>query len=832
MSLTAGTRLGPYEILASLGAGGMGEVYRARDGRLGRDVAVKVLPAAFAADPGRLARFEQEAKAVASLSHPNILAIHDFGSDDTTIYAVTELLEGETLRQRLGEGAIPVAKAISFAIQIANGLAAAHDKGIVHRDLKPENVMVLPDGHLKILDFGLAKQTALQSAGPAMDAATIGLGSEAGVVLGSVGYMSPEQVRGLPVDGRSDIFSLGALVYEMVSGKRAFRGESPADTMSAILREDPPDLLRSVRDFPSAAERIVRRCLEKRPEERFRSAHDLAIALEAISTSSRVDATLPGADVAARHARLKFQRLTFRNGNISGARFTDEGRGFVYGAAWEGKPYEVYSSRPDSPESRHLGLPPGDLHAVSSTGEMALSLGHRHTLWFETSGTLARASLGGGGVRLLLEGVAQADWSPDGKSLTLIRQVGGRYRIEHPAGVTLYETVDWVSLPRVSRDGKSVAFADHPAAGDKSGRVCVVDREGRKRVLTGFMTNVNGICWSPSGDEVWYSGINESLEKGIWGASLTGQVRELHSFPSRIKLHDVASNGRLLVSTDNLRLGTIVGAVDSPAETDLSWFDGSLAVDLSQDGKQLLFSEVTDAENPHYAVYLRGTDGSPAVRLGEGRARGMSPDGAWALAILRPADSDLVVYPTGLGQSRSLRTPEIERYVWAGWHPDGQHVFIIGSNSHRARRLYLQPVGGGNPRLLYDDEIELDWVSGLPISPDGTRIVIRRPDGSAAMLDTDSSECHPLPGVKAGDAPVRFDRDGRHLFVARTGEAPPRIERVDLESGARSTWKELKPPEPSGIIYIGAVVTTPDGSRYAYTYLRSTSDLYLVEGIG
>ena len=832
MALLTGTRLGPYEILSSLGAGGMGEIYRGRDSRLGRDVAIKVLPSAFASDPSRLARFEKEAKSVAALSHPNILAIHDFGSHDETLYAVTELLQGETLRERLLDGALPVAKAVAFAIQIANGLAAAHDKGIVHRDLKPENIMILADDHLKILDFGLAKQAQLPGGVPNADGATIGSDTEAGLVLGTVGYMSPEQVRGQAVDGRSDIFSLGALVYEMVSGKRAFRGESPADTMSAILREDPPDLMGAVRNLPSALDRITRRCLEKRPESRFRSAHDLAIALEAISTTTGVESIPEGAEAPSKPPHPKFKRLTFRNGNISGARFADDGRSFVYGAAWEGKPYEIYSSRPESPESRHLGLPPGDLHAVSTTGEMAISLGHRHTFWFEASGTLARASLGGGGVRLLLEGVAHADWAPDGKTLTLVRQVGGRYRIEHPAGTTLYETADWVGLPRVSRDGLSVAFADHPSAGDKSGRVCVMDRDGRRKVLTGFMTNVSGICWSPDGNEVWYSGINESLENGIWATSLSGGVRNLYLSPSRIKLHDVALNGRVLASTDSLRLGTIVGSVDSSVETDLSWFDGSLTVDLSRDGKHLLSSEVADAENPHYAVYLRGTDGSPAVRLGEGSAKGLSPDGAWALAILRPAESDLVVYPTGLGESRSIRSSEIERYVWAGWHPDGRHVFIVGSYKDRARRLYLQPIDGGSPRLLYDEEIESDWVSGLPIAPDGYRVVIRRADGTVAILNTETSECQPLNGAQPGDSPVRFDRAGRYLFVARTVDPPARIERIDLETGARSVWKELRPPEPSGIIFIGGAVTTPDGDHYAYTYLRSMCDLYLVEGIG
>ncbi|HEY7727638.1 MAG TPA: protein kinase, partial [Candidatus Eisenbacteria bacterium] len=817
---------------SSLGAGGMGEVYRARDARLGRDVAVKVLPAALAADPDRLARFEREARVVAALSHPNILAIHDFGSQGETTYAVTELLAGETLREHLEVGALPVSRTLAIAIQIANGLAAAHDKGIVHRDLKPENVMILPGFHVKILDFGLAKQAGTVGAGAAAVGGTQTQGTELGIVLGTVGYMSPEQVRGLPVDARSDIFSLGALLYEMLSGRRAFRGESQADTLSAILREEPPDLLRSARDLPLALERILRRCLEKRPDGRFRSAHDLAIALEAISTSSRME-PVPGdgeTQIAPPHPR--FKRLTFRNGNISSARFADEGRSVVYGAAWEGRPYEIFSSRPESPESRNLGLPPGDLHAISSTGDMALSLGYRHTFWFEASGTLARASLGGGGVRLLLEGVARADWSPDGRSLALVRSVGGRYRVEYPPGTTLCETDGWVRFVRVSRDGTRVAFSDHPESGDGAGGIGIVDRTGRRIVLTGHMVSVTGLCWSPDGSEVWYSGITEELESGIWAASPSGGARALYLSPTRIRLHDVAPGPRLLVSTENLRLGAIVGEIESPGETDLSWFDASLAADLSRDGSQLLFTEVADAENPHYAVYLRGTNGSAAVRLGDGIAMGFSPDGAWALAIHRPTGKGLGIYPTGIGESRSIRSPEVERYRWARWHPDGESVLFVGSAEGGARRLYRQSLAGGRPRLLLDEEIGLDWATGVPISPDGTRLVIRRADGTTAMLHADTSTCEPISGIEPGEAAARFDSSGRHLFLARTGVGPPRIEKLDLATGERGLWRELRPPEPSGIIYIGGVVVAPEGGRYAYSYLRSTSDLYLLEGIG
>src|SRR6266536_1522292 len=290
MTISRDTRLGRYEIRSQLGAGGMGEVYLARDPRLNRDVAIKVLPAALSSDSERLRRFEQEAQAAGALNHPNILSIYDVDTHDGSPYVVSELLEGETLREQLNGTALPVRKAIDYALQIASGLAAAHAKGIVHRDLKPENLFVTKDGRVKILDFGLAKLTQPEKAGPQTSLPTETAGTEPGVVLGTLGYMSPEQVRGKPADARSDIFAFGAILYEMLSGNRAFRGDSAADTMSAILKEDPPDLSITNQSISPGLERIVHHCLEKNPERRFQSAHDLAFDLEALSGTSGLSA--------------------------------------------------------------------------------------------------------------------------------------------------------------------------------------------------------------------------------------------------------------------------------------------------------------------------------------------------------------------------------------------------------------------------------------------------------------------------------------------------------------------------------------------------------------
>src|SRR5213592_4330180 len=288
MAITPSTKLGPYEIVAPLGAGGMGEVYRARDTRLGRDVAVKVLPSSFSADSDRLHRFEQEACAASALNHPNILIVHDIGTHDGSPYIVSELLEGETLRQRMSGAALAQRRVTDYASQIAHGLAAAHEKGIVHRDLKPDNIFITKDGRVKILDFGIAKLTQPDGSLSQTEIPTRRVDTDPGVVMGTVGYMSPEQVKGRPVDHRSDIFSFGAILYEMLSGRRAFHGESAADTMSAILKEDPPDLSDTNQSVSPALERLVNHCLEKNPEARFHSASDLAFALEAISSASPV----------------------------------------------------------------------------------------------------------------------------------------------------------------------------------------------------------------------------------------------------------------------------------------------------------------------------------------------------------------------------------------------------------------------------------------------------------------------------------------------------------------------------------------------------------------
>jgi len=437
MALSPGTKLGPYEILSPLGAGGMGEVYRAHDRRLGRDVAIKVLPPAFSSDAERLQRFEQEAQVISTLSHPNILAMHDVGVQDGMRFLVSELLEGGTLRALIADSSLPIRKATEYAVQVANGLAAAHEKGVVHRDLKPDNIFITKDGRVKILDFGLAKLTL--AATPTNESMTALPDTQPGAVLGTVGYMSPEQVRGQPADRRSDLFSFGVILYEMVSGKRAFPGDSSVEVMNAILKDDPPEISSGKQNVPLPLDRLIRRCLEKSPGERFQSARDLAFALEALSAPTSSSGTMerrrplrwmPALVAVALLALVAgvyeygrqastgppplFNALTFRRGTIHAARLAPDGETIVFGAAWSGSVSGLFTTRPDSVEARSLGLNDAQILAISSKSELAVSLSPRLTSLMGRTGTLARVSLAGGEPREILDSVQNADWTPDG----------------------------------------------------------------------------------------------------------------------------------------------------------------------------------------------------------------------------------------------------------------------------------------------------------------------------------------------------------------------------------------------------------------------------------
>ncbi|HEX9285664.1 MAG TPA: serine/threonine-protein kinase, partial [Thermoanaerobaculia bacterium] len=728
MTIAPGSRLGPYEIVASLGAGGMGEVYRARDTKLDREVAIKVLPEKLAQDAAALARFEREAKAVAALSHPNILGIYDLGRDDGIAYAAMELLHGETLRERLEEGSLPQRKAIEYGLQIAHGLAAAHEKGIVHRDLKPENVFVTAEGRVKILDFGLAKVASTQ---PDETRSPTVAATEPGTVMGTVGYMSPEQVRGKAADHRSDIFSFGAILYEMLSGDRAFRGESAAETMAAIAQKDPRELTESGGRFPPSIERILRHCLEKRPEERFDTAHDLAFALEtAMGAPSATTQVAPA--VAEKSGWLKpalgvlallgtlgvglflggrlgapttpsFRQITYHRGFIQSARFAPDGQTVVYGSTRRDEPLRVYSTRLDSIESRSLDLPPADVVGMSKNGQMAVLLNRRHAGSWITVGTLARGELGGGAPHEILENVNDADISPDGTQFAVVRELGTRQRLEFPIGRKIFETTGWISHPRISPDGKLVAFLEHPAYGNDMGHVALANANGKVARLTDAWNGAQGLAWGPGAKEIWFTATTTGTASGgkglqytLWAVRPGGKPRSLYAPPIDLVVEDVSANGAVLLNSivSRSEIGGLLAG--DTRDRDLSTWSDEAAGGISDDGSMFAGVEQSAAGvgiDPF--VYYRRARESASVRIGTGTASGLSPDGKWVVttSALPGKGTELNLLPTGAGQPRVVRLGRVEPTFTAQrrafWSADGRLLLFPGKEPGHLPRLWL-----------------------------------------------------------------------------------------------------------------------------------------------
>jgi len=863
MTLSSGTRLGPYEILAPIGAGGMGEVYRARDLKLNRDVAVKVLPEHLADDAEARGRFEREAQAVAALSHPNILAIHDFGIEGGVAYSVTELLEGETLRARLSGSPLHSRKAVDFALQIARGLAAAHERGIVHRDLKPENVFLTKDGHVKILDFGLARMTGVAGFGGATSAPTEAAGTAPGTVMGTMGYMSPEQVRGREADHRTDIFSFGAVLYEMLSGRRAFRGDSAADTMTEILKAEPPDLSETNHAVSPALERLVRHCLEKNPEDRFQSARDLAYDLEAASGLSvsesraaaprgayrrlpRVALPIAAAAVVAALAlgwfaakrfgpkhgeeNANFHQLTFRRGFVSSARFASDGQSVVFSAQWDGQPSDMSPKRPDSPDALSLQLPPAEVFAVSSTGQTAIALDCKFVHNGACAGTLAVVPLTGGAPRPLQEAVQWADWTPDGSALAIVRDAEGKGKLEFPLGKVLYETAGHLSWPRFSPDGKSIAFLDHPFGVDDRGAVAMIDLAGRKTKLTADYESVQGLSWSPDGKEVWFTGAESGTGRALRAVSLSRKERVVAKVPGGLTLRDISKAGLVLLTHENVRKGIMGLGAGQPRERELSWLEWSLPYDLSNDGTMLLLNEQGQAAGENYAVCLRKMDGSPVIRLGEGIPRALSPDGKWVVANLPKEGAPMMLLPTGTGQPRNLPSGNFSQFGAVAWLPDSRHFLFAANEPGSRRRVCLQDIDGGAPRAVSPPDAK---IPGFGLSADGKTVYVGGPDGKPASFPVEGGPLTPaFRNVDFGGLqPIRFSADGRFVFLRDAGKIPVSVYRIDLASGRKNLLRELSPGDPAGLQAIGNIRLSGDGSAYVYGYTRALSDLYAVDGL-
>lgn len=812
----------------------MGEVYRARDPRIGREVAIKTLPPRFGSDPEALRRFEQEARAAGVLNHPNVLAVYDVGSENGTHYVVSELLEGESLKERLDHGAIPKRKAVEYGLEILRGLAAAHEKGIVHRDLKPANLFITRDDRIKILDFGLAK---LLEPAPADPDATRAMGpaTTPGLIMGSLGYMSPEQVKGASTDHRSDIFSIGVVLYEMLSGVQAFKGDSAVECMNAILKDDPPPLT----DQP-ALDGVIRHCLEKRPELRFQSARDLAFALEAAasSTASNTSAAavpagmvgprrrIPWIPIAAalamvaiaaggyrfgargnRGAAPEYKRLGLYHGEalmgIVRHRFAPDGQTVVIGGH-----HGVTFTRVDNPAVRSLNLHEYAVLSVSSNSDLALL----------KDNVLSTVPFSGGSPRSLVDHVTDADFTPDGRSLAVIRKVDSFYVVEYPAGHPIYRTPNSLGAIRVSPQDDAVALFEYDA---EKRTLILLSKSGERKVLSAGWLYASRLAWTPNGKEIWFSAARAGNDYPIWAVDLSGHERLIERVPGRLYVEDISRDGRVLLQHDFGRAGIAFRGPGDTADRDLSWLDLSQLTAISPDGSRILFSESGEAAGARRLIYLRQTDGADAIRLGEGLALSLSNDGNSVVA--RSEEGQLLLLPTGAGQPRTVQPPG-RLHDAAVVLADGR-IVCWAQEPGRGSRLYLQDSAGGwkpvSPEFG-DARAAVETV----LSPAGDRVAARNAS-RLFLLNPSSGDLQPVAGWPADAHIAGWTADGKSLYAGHPAGDHIDIARFNLASGASEPWKRIDAPR--AMPYWSRV--TPDGRSYAYVYQVASTDAFVVTGL-
>ena len=892
MPLKAGTCLGSYEILSLLGAGGMGEVYKARDPKLNRCVAIKVLPASLAENQEFLARFEREAKAVAALSHPNVLGIFEFGSDQGIHFAVMELLEGESLREKLRCGPMPVKRAIELAIELANGLGAAHAQGIVHRDVKPENLFLTREGRLKVLDFGLAKQVPAKGslADGETEAIDLAQGTQAGMVLGTVGYMSPEQVLGEAVDPRSDIFAFGVVLHEMVSGARPFHGETPMHTLTAILDADPPELTSSRGPLPPGLERLVAHCLEKRPEARFQSMRDLAYSLQNLSgvvssapgavrpprprrpaylfnAAGAVGVLLLGALLwachlppFASHDQPSFTRLSHLPGTVEAAFFGPDGRTVYFSERIQGGLPELFVLNPGSPEPRPLGVKNALLLGVSATGNLALLRNPERYYGSTLRGTLAQTDSAGGSLKEIRESVVEATWDGSGFAAVVDSQ-RLKETLEFGGKTVLEGTASTIGMkcPRLSPDGASLAllFSD----GISKSSVLTLDRNGRRKVLftkagDADANTLTGLAWSAGGD-LWFSEILGD-QTAVWSLSARGSRRLLWRGQGTQSLMDVSADGRMLLADQQIRRGVLVQKAGEAQGRDISIASGTQALGFSADGRTLLLLEspVMDGNTADDRTYLWNQETGGTSLVGRGTPCSLSPDGRWihlqlpglelkdldpAIAgALRSAGLEpaaaldpsgkapfLLFMPAGAGLPLALRLPREIGHTWmAQLLPDGKHCLFLSEDQ---QLWYVLDRQTGSLRALNQPKYGIAFAGLMPLSPDASRLILGG-DGIFAIQSLAGGGPEPIRGMHLDERPIAWAQDQRAIYL-RNLTLPTQITRLELADGSRRPVFTFQPSDASGLVMVRSVDATPDARSFAISYVRKLSNLYLAEGI-
>jgi eukaryotic-like serine/threonine-protein kinase len=844
----------------------MGEVYAARDTRLDRRVAIKVLPAEMVSDRAHLARFARETKAASALSHPNIVTVHDVGESDSVSYVAMELIEGKTLNELLMPGPLPARKLLDLANQIADGLAAAHQAGIVHRDLKPANVMVTREGFAKILDFGLARLSETADSGGSGVATEVSPPTLTGEIVGTAGYMSPEQARGETLDFRSDQFSFGSVLYEMATGRRAFRGNTRIDTLSAVLNDEPEPIARVRPGVPAPVRWVIERCLAKTPADRYQSTQDLARELrgirEHLSEVSGSAVSEPpvsrrrklglaaGAAAAAgivagavlwsvfggsRPARTgpEFRRLTFRSGVVTRALFMQKSNSIVYTASWDGQSSRTYLTLPESKGTdRSLDAETQLPMAFSEDGSEVLVLLGRSRPAINSFGTLAWWPALGGKARPFLENAGWADWAKKGRLLVVVQDEGPvrALQVRDASGRllrTLFRTAGGISYVSISPDEREVAFIHHPSRTDDAGEVRVASVDGtRQRSLTPVFERCVGLRWNARTGEVWYTASRSDIyTTALWAADRQGRLRLVHSFPDFFLLQDIGEGGCLFVASSEDTNLLVRRGDEEP--TDFSWLGSTFVTDVSPDGRSVLFIDGSPTAGT-LGAWVRPLDGGEATRISDGDPGKFSPDGLWVVATSRipSGPPQLILVPAAGGKTRTLTSSSTAAHAEPSFAGPNSILFV---RSEGERREIWRMKTDGTAAVA----LGVTGCSSPVADPAANRFLCLGEPGRNTLV------LHSLSGPDAGRSLYALP-PGEVFLYSRWNAEGDRVYAVTdkrrfltLDASTGAVIREARVPLREGIAgeSLMAAACSADGATQAYSISYTSSRLYLGRGM-